>query len=519
MISQIDPRLVYPESVLFHDYVSETEPALRLFERGPTNFSEAASEIKTRSFPREEISERLRVYNERLGASAKALANVDALGRPSTLCVIGGQQAGFLGGPAYTAYKILSALRVAAKLEDELGVRVIPIFWLATEDHDFTEINRALFLDDDGSIRKVSFPSPKRGHPIESLPITQEIRQAADEVFARFPESLADVRNLFAPGDEDDYSIWHARIWSRLFSGDGLVLVEPRIVRSLSGQFFHDVLSRFEEVSAALRLGRDLVVQSGYDPPLDPDRVGRPFHFEPSGSRIRIDDPNEHAAAALQSPESYSADVALRPILADTLFPTVASVLGPSELTYHAMLRPLYRVFNVAQPVFVPRHGYTLLSQAESELLRRLEVPIECALADGFDPKEILKGASSATLRSAFGETRRGVESSLAALLPSLQELDPGLEARWRQTASHAGQAIDRLEDRAVRADLARSGLSPKRLQALGTSLRPAGKPQERGLSFVHFAARFGVEWIHDLPGSEHPDRFAHYAVTIRGGE
>jgi bacillithiol biosynthesis cysteine-adding enzyme BshC len=519
MTIKIDPRLIYSENVLFLDYVSQRESVLRLFEQTPSGFEASAAARGRRVFPRQALSEALRAYNEQLGASAASLSNIAALADRSTLCVIGGQQAGFLGGPAYTLYKILAVIRTAATLETDLGVRVIPIFWLATEDHDFTEINRVRLIEADGSIRTVAFDWSERGLPIELLPITPELRRAVDEALGRIPEEAQDVRRLFSAEVDDDYSAWHARIWSRLFADDGLVLVEPRTVRPLAGEFFHAALSRADEIAAAVRDGADAVHESGQALPLDPERVGRVFHIDPSGRRGRIDDPAPHVDAALATPGAYSTGVALRPILADSLFPTVASVLGPSEIAYHAMLLPLYRLLEVPQPVLVPRCGYTLLSGEQAELLKRLDVPIETALSAEFDPKAVLSKASSPKIGAAFTDARRRVEDDLRELLPPLTELDPGLEARWRQTASHAGQAIDRLEERAVRADLARRGLSSKGLQALITSLRPTGKPQERALSFVHFATRFGVEWIRHLPGPERPDRFAHYVVTIQGGK
>ncbi len=516
--ASIDPKLLYGESTFFLDYVAGRESALGLVEHSPSAFAAAAEARRAVSPSRDDIVDALAAYNERLGASPERLDRIERLREPETLCVVGGHQAGFLGGPLLALYKALSIVRTAAHVEERLGVPVVPLFWLATEDHDFTEINRARFLDEDGSIRTVAFEWSERGRPIEALPITAEIFGAFGEALPAKASVPEGVRSLFAPSEEDDYGTWHARIWSRLFADDGLVLVEPRTVRPFSGRFFHDALRRSDDVGGALRNGRETLADAGYAAPLDPDRVGRPFIFAPSGERTRVDDPTAHAAAALETPGRYSSDAALRPLLADALFPTVASVLGPTELAYHAMLRPLYDLFELPQPVLVPRAGYTLLSEDEARILDRLDVPIEAALAGEVDSKDILREAASMTLRRAFDASRRDVASALDPLRPLLAELDPGLESRWRQTSDHAEGAIDRLEERAVRADLARDGLSAAALHALLVSLRPTGRPQERVLSLAHAASRFGVEWIDRLPGSDGPSRFAHFAVTIRGG-
>lgn len=516
MSVRIDPALLYGEQAFFLDYVARRTSALRLVEREPDAFAEAASARRSPLSPCDEIAEALRVYNRRLGASLTTLEHVERLREPTTLCVVGGHQAGFLGGPLFAVYKALSVLRAARYAEETLGVPVVPLFWLATEDHDFTEINRARFLEPDGALRTVSFDWPDRGRPIEKLPITAEVRRALDEALPQ--DSVGTASSIFRPAEGDDYASWHARIWLRLFADDGLVLVEPRTVRRFSGPFFRDALERADEIARALRGGRDALASAGYDAPLDPDRAGRPFVFGPSGERVRVDDPSAHIDIAARAPERYSADAALRPLLVDRLFPTIGSVLGPTELTYHAMLHPVYSVFDLPQPVLLPRAGYTLLDEAEAHVLERLGLSIDEALAPDVDSKAVLRRAASPEMQRAFDAARRDLASGLAPLRPLLTKLDPGLESRWHQTADHAGAAIDRLEERAVRADLARAGLSAGGLHALLASLRPTGRPQERVLSFAHAAARFGVEWVRRLPGSDRPDRFAHFAVTIQGG-
>jgi uncharacterized protein YllA (UPF0747 family) len=208
----------------------------------------------------------------------------------------------------------------------------------------------------------------------------------------------------------------------------------------------------------------------------------------------------------------------LRPILADRLFPTVANLLGPSEVAYHAQLRSLYELLDVAQPVAVPRSGYTLLSEADVDLLERLDLPVAEAMSEGFDPSIVLARAASPNLSSRFEQARDGVRDALQGLREPLTDLDPGLEERWRQTLDHAGKGIDRLEDRARRADLGRRGISANHLQRLKRSLRPTGRPQERVLSFAHAVSQYGVEWIKRLPDSEPLHRFTHSAIDVRGG-
>jgi bacillithiol biosynthesis cysteine-adding enzyme BshC len=515
MIERIDPELLHPDNRFFLDYVRSGEAALRFFEQPPTAIVEAAEARRAVAYPREELVARLRAYNERLTDAQAVRANIDALADPESLCVIGGQQAGFLGGPLFAAYKILSVLRAASWLAGRLGAPVVPIFWLATEDHDFTEINRLRFLDPSGDLRTISFDWDGRGRAIERLPITEEVRAALDEALAFVPENRAPVRDVFLPDASDDYAVWHARIWSRLFADSGLVLVEPRTVRPMAGRFFAKALASAGEISAALSDCAGELQRAGFAAPLDPETAGGLFAFAEDGRRVRVDDPGAHVARAEASPEGYSPDAALRPLLADALFPTIASVLGPSEIAYQAMLNPLYRLFGIPQPILLPRHGYTLLSPRQAVLLDRCGVTVADVLADRFDPATAAQSLASPALLERFAKRKADVRRALEPLIEPLEGLDPGLPARWRQTADRIEQQIDQLEERAVRADLARIGVSSRDLRRLNTEIHPAGKPQERILSLIHVAAQHGVGWLSELESPADPDEYAHYAVTV----
>jgi len=506
----IDPATLYADNRLFLDFLARRETLDPFFERKPGDFRKAADARTGLSFPRSGLRDALLPYNRSLGASERAIENIEHLGEPGTLCVLTGQQAGFLGGPAYAAYKILTAVRLARTLAAELDVPVVPIFWLASEDHDFTEINRVRWLASDGALRTVSFDWEGRGQAIEALPMTENIRTATREIVGEL-DVRSEVAALLADDGVSDYAAWHARIWSRMFANDGLILVEPRVVRPLSAPFFRDAIANADAIGVLLEEVSTKIKRAGYAPALDPARAGVPFLLTATGERSRADRASLDEAAG----DTYSADAALRPVLADTLFPTVASVLGPGEIAYHAQLRPVYDRLRVPQPVFVPRHGYTLLSAEEAALLGRLGIPPSAALSADFDPQPALGALIPDDVQAAFSNARERVRGGLADLLPIVQEADPGLEARWRQVTDRAAHELEQLEDRVGRAQLARMGVSVKAVRALLTALRPGGQPQERAISLVHFLARFGVQWLHRLPGVDQPGRFSHYMVTI----
>jgi len=504
----VDPASLYPTNPLFVDFLANRAELLDLFERRPSEYRAAADRRTRQPRPRTEIADALAEYNRSIGAPAEVLHAVDALRAPDTSCVITGQQAGLLGGPIYTAYKILTTIRLARRLSERLAGPVVPVFWLASEDHDLTEIHRVRWVSPDGALHAIGFDLPDVSCAAECLPLSDEIRHTKDDLVKAL-DLDPELQNLVRPENGDDYARWHARIWSRLFGADGLVLIEPRVLRPSSGAFFERALERKDLIRSGLHAAARRLSALGYHPSLDAEVAGSPFRIADDGRRTRV--PED----AYDPSVTYSADAALRPVLADALLPTVASVLGPGELAYHAQLRPVYEALDVAQPVFVSRRGYTLVSTADAALLETAGISVAAALDPTFDPQPQIAAQVPTELRAAFDRSRDAVRTALAPLGPIAHDADPGLEARWRQVADRADRDISQLEERVARAELARNGLSIRRLRAVLESLRPAGEPQERVLSLIHPLARFGVEWLHRLPGAEHPDRAGHDVVIL----
>ena len=521
MTQTIDPRILYSQSPFFLDFIEGKNATTEFLEHSITSLNrlaEARQAFLSQS-TRSDTCDALLGYNRTLDASADTMGNIERLRDPKSLCVIGGQQVGFLGGPLFVIYKIVSIVRTASWLSDRLEVPVVPVFWLASEDHDFAEINHTRWLDDSGALRTISFDWEGQGRPIEQLSITETVRQAFGEASQKISFSKASDAAIFSSVKDDTYCKWHARMWSRLFSRDGLIIVEPQVLRPLAKPFFLRALSEPNVIRAALEQSASQLEAKGYPVPLDPSRSGRLFGLAENGIRQRI----EESAVEPGSPDpsTYSADAPLRPLLADSLLPTVANILGPSELAYHAMLRPLYEQWSIPQPLVIPRQSATIITKADFELLSGLGIEISEALQPEFKPGEIVKRLASEELSLEFSKTRARMEEALLPLKDHLSQLDPGLEIRWHQTLDQAQHQVERLEDRAIRAELARRGISVKSLRNLKPLLRPMEEAQERILSAFSFIARFGIEWIHEMIVSSEPcrfgepDRFEHQLIVL----
>lgn len=436
-----------------------------------------------------ELAAALARYNRALGAPEAAVAAAEALADPAACCVHTGQQAGFMGGPAYTLYKIVTAIRLAERYQEELGRRCVPVFWLASEDHDLGEINHAHYLAEDGSVGRARFDWEGAGRAIEELPVTAEVQQAADRFFERQggAEFSAFARELFAPrGGGFARSV--AAAAARLFGSRGLVVLEPHLLRPLFPEFYARAAAARAAVREVLEEAAAALTADGYPVPLDPARAGTLFHTA-GGRRVRL-----AAGAAPPADAKPSTDAALRPVLADLALPSVATVLGPGEVAYQAMLRGLYRLFEVPQPLIVARRSYTIVPASAGAVLAHFDVIPERIVGPQFSVRAAFNAAVPAAERARFGALRRRLGELWQPLEAHVTAADPNLAHTWRRSLGHAERAVERLEERTARALMSRRGAARRALQRLRDEVWPRARPQERILPAAHFVSRYGPQ-------------------------
>lgn len=503
---------------LFLDYVGQQSRALSYYTHGPTDYAAALAAREGHAYPRAEVADLLEHYNRPLGASEQTLSNISALAQPDVYCVVGGQQAGLLGGPAYVAYKIDCTVRLARRISDMLGVRVVPIFWLASEDHDFGEINHTHYVQRDGEIGRVSFDWHDKGRPIADLALTEQVRKAVDEYWTSAqPGPFAEVTRALTEPRNSRYCDWLAAFWLRLFADDGLVVVEPSTLRPVAGSFFQRALQERETIGNHLQGVADRLQQDGYTPLLDPETAGVLYTFDDNGRRVRVHEPATRLAEALTHPERFSTDAALRPLLADSTLPVIASTLGAGELAYQGMLRPLYEEFGIPQPICFPRQSYTFVSATEEERLAAYGLRPRDVMRHEIDMDSSMRGLMPPGELDRFAEARTNIERALDPLRDYVEQLDPNLGRSWEQALSTALRNIDKLEDRAVNVTLSRGGYSRRELQTLRNIILPRGRLQERVLPVTHFMQHYGPSFLGRLRETGELERFGHAIVTLEG--
>jgi len=333
----------------------------------------AKKNIQNKIYPRKKLVEVLLEYNGNIGNDAKAIENIQSLSQVDKFCVVTGQQLGFMTGPSYTVLKAISCILLA----NDVGA--VPVFWLATEDHDVAEIDHANLIDDLGNIAKKSIALPRDGRSVEDLPLSSENRKLV-ELFLK--ECALDKWKKLSKPDKS-YTETMIALLVTLFKGTGLVILEPKCLRHLSIDLFTNEIIHHKKNNAALiNRSQELSVcggevainfQNGQTNLFMKDDFGVRRKITANNSEFFVGDINfkqeDLLALIKESPERFSTNVAARPLFQCMLIPTLAYVAGPGEINYHRQLGSYFELNGMSLPWIVPRLSLTFVTEKAERYL------------------------------------------------------------------------------------------------------------------------------------------------------
>ncbi len=526
-------------STLLLDYLYQYDRVGNFYSGSPfekVNYQQLAPKIRSLSQNREQICTILARQNRQYGCPEQTLANIQQLREPETLAVVTGQQAGLFSGPAFTLYKALTTVRVAQFLEEQ-GLPAVPIFWLATEDHDLEEVAETSAFDEDYNLVAVrdTGERPAARSPVGSVRISESIRGELDRLEGLLPPGkprnhlLNDLRECFQPG-----ALWglaFARFMTRLFGHWGVILIDPldEDVHRLCEPIYHQSLLKAAELRALVVNRSSTLLRSGYHAQVHVAEDSTMLFITREGSRVPVylrdgdyslDGKervtiSELSAQLRDHPIDFSPNVLLRPVVQDTLLPTLVYVAGPSELAYLGQAQPLYEVFNRPQPLVFPRAGFTLVDARTQRLLEKYKLSIE----DVWQGEEHLsRKIASAGFAEGWSERFDQSEQDLAHLLERLHEdverIDPTLLDTLQHVKEKITYQMERLRGKVSRAALGRSELLQRHEQALLRFLLPHKTLQERRVGGTYFLGRVGYELLENLLTHVETHRSDHQILT-----
>ncbi|WP_188960829.1 bacillithiol biosynthesis cysteine-adding enzyme BshC [Deinococcus aquiradiocola] len=464
----------------------------------------------------------LRAYHAALGTLDRPLeVQLERLLVPNSAVVVTGQQAGVLGGPAYSVHKGASAALLARELDRD-DAPVLGVYWVASQDHDADEVAGTTLLDYSEVLHRLHLDLPQ-GVPVGRIPWTPGYTRQVHDLLAQFdtPAERRDaVRALLDWAMQGhSYADVFARLLHRLLGPtaarpDGLIVLDPlfpdlaRLMAPALRRELTDPLesSRRIEVAAAALEARGFTPQLRRAP-----GATNLFLEEDGGQRVLLRfagrtfdaDGRSVTRAELDAlldahPDCLTPAAGLRPAIQDALLPTLAFVVGPGEIAYGAQLREVYALHGLQQPLLWPRLSVTWLESNVDRLLGRFGVT---AAAFQADPERAL-GEALARERgagAASAERLTELRDLFARLAADLGALDPTLEGAAARTSTRTLLSVARLQDLSVRALARAENDRTRQLSRLKLHLLPAGTPQEREMNFLTYVLKHGHDPVRQL--------------------
>jgi bacillithiol biosynthesis cysteine-adding enzyme BshC len=493
--------------------------------------------------------------------NAASIAAARSLVDSKTYAVVTGQQVGLFGGPMYTQFKAISAIKLARQLEAEQpGYRFVPMFWMASSDHDFEEVRRSFTLDRNGEVRELALP-PEGEAEVGKVIAQRSFGAELDELLGQLEEALpggeqrADVIEALrvdygaVSGRSGALVEGFARWMARLFAGSGLVLVDPQhpVLMRAALPLLRRELEIAAESEAALIARNTAIRAAGY--PLQVEHLAGDtnlFLLDAQGRRQKISlssganlapsaaggsrpapafvlrgsaaqlSLGELLAIAETTPERLVPGVMLRPLHQNMLIPPIAFVGGAAEIAYRAQTSAVFDQHSVARggpgfamaPAFL-RNTLTLLPRKSAELFDELGWD----LADTYAlPQELAGRAVSADrpeeVQAAVDEYLAALQGAEARLKALAVKLDPNLEVTFDTLRGNLTRHVETLQKKIDNVLKQRSEARLRRVASVAAQVYPraGGKaaPQERMLGIHAFLPRYGF-WLierllNDLP-------------------
>ena len=499
-------------SRLFADFVYHFDRVARFYRHDPhdaASFKAAAREIR---YPDERRAAMTRALEAQNGPSEL----LDRFAQAGTVAAVSGQQVGLFGGPAYTVYKAITAVRLARELSAQ-GVPAVAIFWLATEDHDFPEVAHAwvfdvsrqpIRLDVQAPAEFAGKPRPVGGIPVARFPV-DELRRALSG-FPHGEEVVSAVVEAYHPGAT--MGAGFRALLKTLLGKLGLLVLDPLdpAVRAIGAPFMSDALSAAPELKAALLERNREITAAGYHAQVHLEEKTSLFFLLEKGERVTLRMKDAEFASLRDRAADVSPNALLRPVWQDYLLPTVAYAGGPAELAYLAQSNVMYQRLLGRMPVVLSRCGFTLLDGRAAKLLERFHMN----LGDTLVHEEALKARVAealipADLTAKFEDTSAAFGARLDGLAASVNAFDPTLGAALAKGRSKILHQVDKIRRKTEREALRRDARAAADAAYLGGLLYPHRHLQERLYSFLPFLAQHGMdlaERIYDAAALDCPD-------------
>lgn len=505
--SCLNQRLIPGTSRLFSDYLYHFDRISGFYDWSPFDTKSYACAADRIQFP----AERRRAIVNALREQNPDAENLSLLENARGVAVVTGQQVGLFGGPAYTIYKAVTAARLAEQLNSE-GIPAVPVFWLATEDHDIAEVNHAWTFDRSVTPMKLeavarSADGPAGRAVLEQVPLEQ-LSKTLDG-FAYKDEVLAVVERAYRPGVTLGEGF--LQLVRELLAPLGLVFLEPlnKSFREIVAPFLAEAAKRTPDIMRAVLERSGELERAGYHAQVFADAETSPLFLLDGGQRVTLklrdgQFTNKHKSYTAEDLQSRAADISpnalLRPLMQDFALPTVAYVGGPAEVAYMAQCQPLYHELLGRMPVIVPRNGFTLMDDHMVRLLNRYHLDI----VDILDHPEkvqarIARQLVPADITHCLEKMKSAISAELQDTGRALATFDPTLQTSLAKSGAKIQYQLSKITAKTARETFRRDERAADAARRLCNAIYPHEHLQERMYTILPFLAQHGLQLIPQL--------------------
>ncbi|MFD2116233.1 bacillithiol biosynthesis cysteine-adding enzyme BshC [Paenibacillus yanchengensis] len=533
---------------LSNDFIQQTNDQLQLlFPYHPSqeqDWKQRLESIQNKTkhqVDRSNLAAVLRTYNEKAGAGAATFSSIDSIASGSPV-IIGGQQAGLWSGPLLVVYKVVSIIQSARYATELLGEKVVPVFWIAGEDHDWDEVNHTYILSAEQELKKVTLSRPPGANTSVSrskVTVDQWAKQLTtlEEILpnTEFKEPLLALLQQYSEQSESLSDLF-AKMMVSLFPEEGLIVIDaddPNL-RHLESEMFQYFIEHNDALAASYHKDAEKVKQLGYPLQVEPQLgCSNLFYFAPEleGERVllykqdglfvdrkqRIQLTKEQLLQiAEQQPELLSNNVLTRPLMQEFLFPVLGTVLGTGEIAYWAATGTAFAYAAFEQPIIIPRTSFTLLDGVVDKNMKKYELSFTDVI-ERFDECKAawLKEQDTLQLEEQFSAVAESFTKSYTPLLQTAVSIQPGLAKLGDTNLNKILEQIRFMEQKTVAAHEKQFEAAIRQFDRIKVTITPADRLQERALTVVSYLSRYGQQWLEELLTIPYKPTGGHYIIYL----
>lgn len=513
-----EPFSDYPFQKLFKDYISGDKELQSFFSSNPFNDSSCRTRIEKCDYKqdRKKLVKILKQFNKPFNPGSETIKSIESLGDPKSVVIVTGQQLTIFGGPLFTIYKTLTTIILSKRLSKKFNVNIIPVFWLADEDHDYDEI-ATVTVPVGQEMRSLSLQKPDQTEfRVSDFIINSKFSDFKNEIIALLPETdfTAELRDTLNQSYKtgSNFSDAFGTLLMSLFSKHGLVLAgsNSKDVKEFTKSILTDSVSKKDSIYKELDETSKKLEESGYERQVIVqesnlfwiDDLGNRMKLSVDGKKWFAGDNKEQRWSSEEliqmiesEPDRFSPNVFLRPLIQDELLPSIGYVGGPGEISYYAQMKGLYSTFNKEMPIIFPRVSATLIESSIDRALQKLPFNVS-DFSDRIEDLEskYIDQADTPDLESFFDEWKSNIDSLNTKMIPKVGEIDPTLENSAGKAEAVFFTELDKLKGKLYRSIKTQEKTQIDRISKVKQSLYPNGNLQEREIAFVYFMNKYGID-------------------------